>query len=146
MCKGEGLKKCLIIGAAVFVLLFFVSLCNASEISGARADTFVVGGTSALMKIQTKVHTTTNGVRSGDLPSDYLFYSGDGAKFWLTRYDGAASAFGGDTPIPAGSSLTIPGPPPFRLIDGNSEYRYYHYFYINATAVTDSVFIIPLDR
>jgi hypothetical protein len=146
MCKGDNLNRCLIIGVAVFFLLFVVSLCSAGELVAARPDTFVVGGTSGIMKIQTNVHTTTNGVRSSDLPDAYLLYSGDGAKFWLTRYDAAASAYGGNTPIPANSSLTIPAPPAFRLIDGNGEYRYYHYFFIGAAAVTDSVFIIPLDR
>ena len=129
--------------------LLVLALANsapAGELVAARADTFVVGGSSALMKIQTKVQVRGNGVSMSDLPSAYLLYAGDGVKFWLTRYDGAASEYGYDTPIPANSSLTIPAPPAFRLIDGNGEYRYYHYFYIGCAAVADTVHIIPLDR
>jgi hypothetical protein len=131
-------KLILLVSLALLLVSFTV---EASELVAARADTFVVGGTSTLMKIQTKVNAG-----AGALPSAYLLYAGDGAKFWLTRYDGATSAYGYDTPIPAGSSLTIPSPPPLRILDGNGEYRYYHYFFIGAAAVTDSVFIIPLDR
>ncbi len=136
----------LAVAAAVLCVVMAPGDAEAGELVAARADTFVIGGASSFVTFQTKVHANGNGVMAGDLPDAYLFYSGDGVKFWVTRLDGDATEFGFDTPVPANSSLTIPAPPAFRLIDGNGEYRYYHKFYIGCAAVADSVHIIPLDR
>lgn len=137
-----------VIGMVALVLIIWAMLPASeaqAQYSHARADTFVVGGTNALMKIQTKVHVNGNGVAAADLPSAYLLFSGDGSKFWVNRYDAEASEMEAAMGVPASSSLTLPAGPALRILDGNSEYRYYHYFYLNATSVADTLWVLPLD-
>lgn len=139
-----------VIGMVALVLIIWAMLPASeaqAQYSHARADTVVAGGAKVLMAIQTKVHVNGNGVSASDLPSAYLLFAGDGASFWVTRYDGATSEMEADIKVPANSSLTLPAPPALRLFnqDGNGEYRYYHLIYLNATAVGDSLFCIPLD-
>ena len=144
----EKNKKMILFAAAGLFAMAVLGICAApdaqAQYSFAGEDTFVVAGAKELMKIQTKVHVNGNGVTAGDLPSAYLLFSGDGSRFWVSRFDGAASEMGTGFPIPANSSIVMPAPPAFRLIDGNLEYRYYHYFAVNAVSVADSVHILPL--
>jgi len=74
------------------------------------------------------------------VPSGYIIYSGDGATFRFKRWFPAADVVDTvATVVPANRSLTIPAPPPY-AISG----VYYHSIQFDATAVTDSIFIIPV--
>ena len=135
MCKGDGLKKCLIIGAAAFFLLFVVSVCSAGELVAARpALKFAVAFDDTFM---VSVPPTD---RASSLPSAYLFYSKDGTAFAVKRwFDGSPETYYVD--IPANSSLVLPAPSPFLY-----QNHWHHVFRLNAAAATDSVVCVPLDR
>jgi len=125
--------------------LLVLALANsapAGELVGAR-PVLAINATPDTLVIQTAPVVSGNGVTANDLPDAYLFWSEDGATFDIGRYfNGTLETM---FPIPANSSLTIPAPTPIKITHG-ATVRWEHHIFINSSTVTDSVFIIPLDR
>jgi hypothetical protein len=117
------------------VLMFVVPTAEAQELSHARPALGFANTYNDTMVVQLTV-----GERANRLPDAYLFYSEDGSAFYVQRYiDGALEAV--PVLVPASSSLMLPAPSPV-LVDNKWE----HHIWLNATTVTDSVFVIPFDR
>ncbi len=91
----------------------------------------------------------TNGVisfsasKAYDLPTGYIIWSGNGASFYLKRYqdNNGALSISGVVPlkVPANTPLTLPAPAP--VLSAGVFYSAFHYY---AASVTDSIYVIPL--
>ena len=146
LCKLEKvLAGCVL---ALFLSISF-ALCapqaGAQELVAARSAIYIAAASPDTMIVQSAPALGAGlGGRASDLPSAYLFWSEDGATFDIGRYFALADL---ETmfPIPANSSLTIPAPPAIKVTHG-ATVRWEHWIFVNSTTVTDTVFVLPLDR
>jgi hypothetical protein len=114
---------------------FSASECSAAgELVGKRPAKAYPAATNGAV-------TISQNTRANMLPDAYLFYSKSLSLFYVTYYDENGVIEDVPMPIPAGSSLILPGPRPY-LTGG----VWVHKMYINATAGSDSVYIIPMVR
>ena len=122
------MKRLILVIAAVLI----ASTAHA-ELRAARPPVAVAGGGVG--------YFTFTASRPGEIPSAVLMYSGDGASFWVRRSSGAGTFEAVPLKVPDNQPLTMPTPAPY-----NNAGTYTVIFEVNATAVTDSVYAIGLDR
>lgn len=130
----KAVELLLILLAAALVFFLIQPAFASGELTGARPPMAYGFASADTARIQ------VSATRAQELPSAYLIWSGDAASFYLNTYLTSASI---STPIkvPTGQPITLPAPPPY-LAYG----KYWHRILIYAPSVTDSVYVIPLDR
>lgn len=142
MLTKEDKSSLFMLIAAVVALLLIVIVPKAKaeggELTGAR-EALAFG--SSFVDTFTVETPSTN--RANALPDAYMFFSKQLELFYVQRWFGPTKSDEESVPIPipAGTSIIIPAPPAQR-IDG----LWRHVFFLNATTVTDTVFVIPMDR
>jgi len=127
--------------AVVLAILFMVCVPKADaqgELVGARKARGYGTAQNDTIMISLPANTPAN-----RLPDAYMFFSKQLELFYIQRWFGPTLADQEEIPIPvpAGTSLILPAPPAV-VIGG----LYHHVFWLNATTVTDSVYVIPMDR
>lgn len=135
LTSDRSLRSSLIMALLVLFCIVVAGLAESSELRVAREPLAFANTFSDTFTYEVPATESAS-----SLPDAYLFYSEDGAAFYVTRWsEGSAESV--DILVPADASLMIPAPKASR-IDG----LWRHVFYLNATTVTDSVFVIPFDR
>lgn len=123
-----------LVAVLVVLSLFTATKCEAAgELVAARPAMGFAGAFSDSISL-------ANARRANQLPSAYLYFSKSLTVFYIQNFDAAGALSGVPIPIPAGSSLILPAPPPY--LDGS----YWHHKIWLEGAAADSVFIIPMDR
>lgn len=142
MRTKENTRSSLIMLVAVLLALLCM-LC----VPSAKAEGELVSARACLGFAPAYDDTFSVNARLGEgahvLPDAYMFWSRTLELFHVQRWFGE-TAVGLEKipmPIPAGISMIIPAPPPQR-IDG----LWKHVILINASATTDSVYCLPMNR
>lgn len=121
----------------IFVLIMAViGKADAADLSNARPCRAIPG---ADLPDTLRISYAELGDSPTYLPSAYLIWTGDGSEFWVRRSIGGTME-PVEIHIPAGQSIVLPAPRAYQISS-----VWTHVFEFGGT-VTDSVFVLPLDR
>ena len=131
--KTERIVATIIAALAILLLVSAMVSKAHAQFEANRAPLAYAGGGVRLLSVSASSHR--------DLPKGYTLWSGDGAEFWVTRFASSGVLESVPMKVPANTPITITAPPAF-----NSGGTWYQAAYINASSVTDSVYVLPLDK
>ena len=131
--KTEKIVATIIAALAVLLLVGAMVSKADAQFEANRAPLAYAGGAMRTLAVAA--------TRAGDLPKGYTLWSGDGAEFYITRFSSSGVLESVPLKVPANTPITISAPPSWA-----SAGTWYQMAYINATSVTDSVYVLPLDK